>query len=531
MMPGKSQIWMAALLALSGWIFCESSSPAPVFADAPVVSASLFKNGLALITRELTIPPHKDSVTVVADVPPIHGTFWIDFDGAARIESSQKSWQETRIAEDNHLDMKQALINLPGQKVRLTLSGGEHVIGTIKPYSAVDTSFLPIKTDKGLVFLETGRIERVSFDDPDVELEPVKKEIKEEMKKDVLNFVVDKSHQQRSLRFSYLCRGVTWAPAYRLDLLGEKRGKLFFQGVIKNEVLEFRQTEVTLVSGFPAIFYEKTLSPLHRAQSLDIFFNSLNVNRVVGQNVAMQQIAYNFVSDQSDITESGAAAQDLDSDLHLRPVGSLDLKAGDAALLELGEMETTLERVVEWTIPESRDREGRYQSNWRNHQPGSTPDELWDTLIVSNPFDFPMTTAPFTVYQQGQMISQNLSYWTARGQKARVRSGKALNIGTEVKEQEIENSRKRIDMDGDDYQQVEIRCDINLVNRRSNPQTVIVKRSVWGKIQSLIGKGEKRQLPEGAGSQNPRSEVEWRFELAGGQRVRIGFVYLVLTDI
>ncbi len=499
--------------------------------DAPVVSASLFKNGLALIVREVKVPAHGELVTIAADPKPVHGTFWIEFDDVVRVESREAVWTETRTVKDSHYDIVRALHALQGKRVTVFF-GHEKLKGTIKTFTGLQASFVALKTDQGVELIDSQTISRVSCEDKDAEFTALESKNMEEKRRAILNFSFKLAGHERRLRFSYLCRGASWAPAYRFDLAGEKKGVLSFQGVIRNEILSFKNTHISLVSGFPALMFERIVSPLYRGQNLDVFLSTLSNLGYSGRPAAIsQQVMSNFIMDGSDIPESGAAMQEMDSDMHVRPAGRVDLGVGDALQLELGRKETDLERVVEWSIPESRDQEGRYQNNWRRIQPGASPDELWDTLIVVNPFDFPMTTAPFTVYQQGQILSQNLSYWTAQGQKARIRSGRVLNIATEVKEQEIESSRKRIEIDGDDYQQSEIRCDISLVNRRPTLQKLVIKRSLWGRVHGLTGSGQKRQLAEGAQSQNPRTEVEWNLEMAPGQKMKIGFTYLVLTDI
>lgn len=508
----------------------ETKGRAPVLSAAPVVSASLFKNGLALITREIQVPPKQDQITIAADPVPLHGSFWIESDTRVKIESREAIWTETKTVDDGHFDITRALQTLQGKTVTLFF-GAEKLKGSLIPLTGLDTRLVALKTDKGTELIDSAAVSRVLFEEDEIRFSSRKKEKSEEKRLPILIFSFQSPVHERKLRFSYLCHGAAWAPAYRLDLSGDHQGILSFQGTIRNEILPFRQTRIFLVSGYPALMFGQTVSPLHRGQRLDSFLTQIGNPGRSGRAAVTQQVISNFRAQREDLGASGSEMQDLDSDIHVRSAGVVDLDVGDALQLDLGRSETTLERVVEWTIPESRDQEGRFQSQWRDIQKGVSPHELWDTLILSNPFDFPMTTAPVSVYQNGQILSQNLSYWTARGQKSRIRSGRALNIATDLKEEELASSRKRINLDGDDYQRSEIRCEITLINRRPTVQKLLIKRSVWGQVHSLTGGGQKRQLAEGARSQNPRTEVEWNIELAAGQKTELAFTYIVLTDI
>ncbi len=528
---GLSFFMAVSIVVFFRTVKVDAVEAAPDFSEAPVVSVSLFKNGLAMITRELAIPSSSRKAVIVADPVPIHGTFWVDFENPVRVENAQVVWKEKRIVRNDKFDIRKALEAMAGKKVTLVLSGGDRLNGVIVCFPNLETHFLILRTEKGCEFLDAGQVIRAAFEDKNLQLVPVEMVKEGEVKKNILTFSYPESGHSRILRFSYLCRGASWAPAYRFDLTEEGKGVLSFQGVVKNEVLPFRKTLVNLVSGFPAILYDKVLSPMNRSQKLDAFLSSLSRPDRAGSSPVTQQIALNIANDWDEDSPSSGLNTDLDSDMHLRSVGPVDLEEGDALMLDLGKTATTFERVVEWNIPESRDLNGRYQRNWRRRETGGTSDELWDTLIVSNPFDFPMTTAPFTVYRDGQILSQNISNWTARGRKSRVRSGRVLNIGTEVSEEEVEGSRKRIVIRGDDFMQTDIRCVITLDNRRGTGQTVMVNRSIWGKIIESSGKAVTRKLAEGAQSVNPRSEVEWRLELAPGQKMKIGFTYTVLTDI
>ena len=143
-----------------------------VAADTPVkgkiVGVDLFKNGLAIVKREVTLG--KPGTYDLDDVPqPIHGTFWIDSTGAVDVVVKMRDVAVPAgdVAPGSLQD------DLAGKKVTVHLKGANRapVVGTMmkfkaaKPDEPANGRFLVIQTAKGRVYVEPSEVSSVESDD------------------------------------------------------------------------------------------------------------------------------------------------------------------------------------------------------------------------------------------------------------------------------------------------------------------------------------------------------------------------------
>src|SRR5688572_8910958 len=114
----------AATLAL---LIVTTSAPAQEqVAKSKIISAGLFKNGLAVIKREIELPGA--GTFRLEDLPePVHGTWWVE--STALVETTTKMREvESTAGSDVNLQH-----DLGGQKVTVHFKGGkpEPVVGTV----------------------------------------------------------------------------------------------------------------------------------------------------------------------------------------------------------------------------------------------------------------------------------------------------------------------------------------------------------------------------------------------------------------
>ena len=501
-----------------------------VIAKAPVKRVALFKNGLALVTREVNVPKGIIKMVVDGAPAPVHGTFWLEGEADVRIAATTRTRKEVAADLVRSLDWMQVFKQLQGKKLRLILGENHMIAGEVCGFNAVSDRWVMIKTARGLEMVEPGRIQRVVVEDEGFVLKPETRRTQKEVKETRLEFTLPEATQSRKLVFSYLARGAAWAPAYRLDLADSGPASLRFSAVVKNELAEWKGTRLYLVSGFPALLYERVTSPMAPGQSLNSFFAALSGGGDAYRRTrsVMAQVASNV----ADI-ESGAATPDFsgtDTDFHVRDAGTISLTAGDSLWLPLENAATDVSKTVEWEIPDSRDERGRPLR--RSIQPdASDMDPVWDTYTFKNPFTFPMTTAPLAVYRQGQVLSQNLCRWTMPGGEARVRATKALNVKVNHEENEVEGSREVIKISGDDHRRLRVRGTFTVENRRPLSQAIQVTRTLWGRLVTAQGDPHKKLLSSGARSVNPRTKLEWKLNLKAGESRTVNYEVEVLVDI
>ena len=96
-------------------------------ADSRIVSVGMFKNGLAVITREVEIPA--PGTYLVKDLPePIHGTFWVESDFVEEIRLTHKIVKKKGNFTPSFSSINKLLV---GKTVTLLLNDKEVINGKI----------------------------------------------------------------------------------------------------------------------------------------------------------------------------------------------------------------------------------------------------------------------------------------------------------------------------------------------------------------------------------------------------------------
>ena len=218
--------------------------------------------------------------------------------------------------------------------------------------------------------------------------------------------------------------------------------------------------------------------------------------------------------------ESGNASDDI----HYENIGRHSLKAGDSLSLDIASARAGYERVVDWTVPDSRDARGRYQRVGENR---SEDNEPWDALRFANPFKFPMTTASAVVMEDGRFRGQSLSQWVNPGQTTCLRITRALSVRAESAEFEEEGQREIVWIGGNDYQRTRVKGRLTLHNYRGKEVTMNIRCGFSGKMLEADGNPKAKLRTEGVSSVNPRRELQWDVKIPAGGEKELAYRYEV----
>ncbi len=247
-------------------------------ARSRIVAVGLFKNGLAVIKREVTLG--KAGTYVLDDVPePVHGTYWIE--SVAPVESSVEMREvEVHVNElapgnlQEDLAGKKVTIHFKGDKATPT-NGTVAKLKTLKSEiarsrerilrygdvpSVQPARFLVVQTAKGRSYIETSEIAYV-------ESEGTEEKIMRRMPRLLLT-VSETDKADSKVFVNYLTRGLSWAPSYRVDITDPKTLAVEQYAVVKNELADLDGTEIMLISGFPSVQFAHVTSPLASRTSL-----------------------------------------------------------------------------------------------------------------------------------------------------------------------------------------------------------------------------------------------------------------------
>lgn len=525
---------LAVLLGVSLYGADEARS------KAPIVKAALFKNGYALVTREVCQIPSKPFL-IDEEINPVHGTLW--FFGASNLSVTSVERPGTRDNENPFVNFAATYQN---RKVTVTLrpSGNEQsriIKGTmlrlgkspsvapVQPYyrAPQPESYLALKLESGeLITFSKGMVLSIESDG-----------INDKISEDKRMLLVQCDPSETPMFMNYLTFGLSWAPAYRIALSKDAKMRIDQSAVITNEIEDLAGAEVNLISGFPNLEYMRVTSPLMTA-NLAQFFQQLSGQNNYRGAAAMQQMVMSNDSMRLSAT-SGVGAPlpetGASEDIHYFPAGKVSLAKGSSVYRDIASAETTYERIVDWEIPDRRNQWGTYERNYSDKE--NPYGDLWDAIRFKNPLQAPITTAPVEIVDGEKILGQGTIKWVNPGQETRVRITKSLTVTGTLNEYEIPDKngtdykmsgRKIVHIAGYNYRNPEVEGTLKLHNYRSTAAVAVVKLQFSGELVSAEREPEANVLETGVYSVNPRRELTWELNLKPGEEITVKYKYSVL---
>jgi len=539
--------------------------------EAPVMALALFKNGVVSVMREVR-PPAADAFLLVDKIEPAHGTLWCAAGDGFRLKTVSRPFEKTLDTPPLH-DVSKAF---DGQNVTVTFlaatsnalasstAKGDGILalfpaggGAAVPTEIKGTVVNPVAAERSKTFSQDyeddyrWRYSSRYYNDPYNRPLPVSAHLTlrvesgqhvsipvgqiVSIRSDKINTTTKETREvwrvegaKQPFVMAYLTKGATWAPAYRLNLLDDKKLAISMSAIIRNEMASFKNAEVNLISGFPNIEFANRTSLIVPGSTLASFFEGLSRPQGSGRNAVMSQMV---MSNSSRPFDSGGGfdlpaipAEEATMDIHYRNVGKLSMDVGETLYLPLEQAETAFERVVEWNIPDRRDVHGRVQS-----RPEDAAMDFWDTLCFRNPFKSPITTAPVEVADGSKLLGQSTITWVNPGQGASVKITKALSIAGNFNETEVDQNRPLVQWGGYTFRNPDVTGEFKVKNYRGVPAKVNVRLQVSGEyLSATVGPTDRRVLETGVYAVNKRQEMVWTLTLAPGEEKTVTYNYSVL---
>ncbi len=523
-----------------------------------VVSAGLFKNGLAVIERAVTVPgPGLYRIDDVLE--PVHGTLAISGESLLETRVTQRTI-EVPIERQTATDLQESLA---GKSVTIYFRDGGIPVATgiveelpvvtgeearlrqdelqlrnfnwyAQPREAT-SRFLILKTKTGRSYLDPTMIAYVQSEETGAQ--PMRRTAAQV----VLFQVGETAKSPTTITLKYLAKGLSWAPGYRLDISARDQLSLEQTAVVKNEFGKIEDAELFLISGFPSVKFAHVTSPLAARASWAEFFQQLNQH--VGSS---HSLLMNSVSQQGFGGGGGnTSAADLDLggtpngegvDLYYHSIGKRTLADGDALTLKVASGQTAYERLVEWIVPDTRNEWGHpIDEHRRDQDPDRYQDAAWDSLKYRNPLKFPMTTGPAMIATRDRFLGQQLSQWVNSGEETVLHITKALSLRTKAVEHEVpgnddNSNRQLIRIGGRDFRRVPVKGELTMNNHRREPIRLLVRRNFSGELVKADGEPTTLLLEDGVYSVNPRRQMTWTLQLAPGEERILTYNYTVLVS-
>ena len=543
-------------------VAADSGAAVAALDPAPIVSVGLYKNGMAVVRRRVT--PGKDAVAfVAADGHPAYGTFWqTSRDGVSVTATTTNvvrrggasgfgdGWTEAyagRRAEVSFVGSPfmqlpvAAALNSSAMKVRVRAPGAAReervvlfcVTGTVERAASKPADgerLLNVRTAGGSlvavpescvvgVCAADGAADGVEYGAPVWRFEGA----------------------AEPFDVQYLTAGACWTPSYRLDISGDA-GVLAMSADVCNEIADWNDAEVSLISGFPNLPYASVPSLLGDGVALDAYKKAVVAaedgtdedwpwwrGRRPSRNggIMSQSVMLNSFAPAA-VPASGAPAAEFAGagiDIYSRPVGRRTLAKGERMAMPLGRGAVTVRRMAEWVVANDRDEWGRRKRDDEQVQ------EAWDMVAFANPFDFPMTTAPMEVVEDGRILGQAKVGWTNPGGETSAKITKALSVNVSYVENAVVEKESVRYRDHSCHMD-RVKGEFSVRNFRGTPVAVRVKKTFSGEMSAVSEPPAKtRDLASRDGYYwshvNQVHELTWEFTLAPGEKKDFTLDYVV----
>ena len=151
----------------------------------------------------------------------------------------------------------------------------------------------------------------------------------------------------------------------------------------------------------------------------------------------------------------------------------------------------------------------------------------WHSVRLVNPGTVPWTTAPAMTMQGGQVLGQDLVYYTSVGGKATVKITQAVDIKAERAEFEVDRKRNAATLFGSSYALLTVRGQLNVANFKNKDVTLTINRDLSGEVVKTSPAARVDQVAKGLRKANPRSLLRWEIPIKARDKAEVEYVYRV----
>jgi hypothetical protein len=508
-----------------------------------IVGLSLFKNGLGFVTREGTLPAGSTSILMEELPVPVHGTFWLTPSAddvkinnimaferessepapaitvAELLEANVGKTVELRIGEKDIIRGK--ILAVPAKRETPPATSGARRVEYSLP-SGESASLALIQTEEGII-----AVNRQSVSQMKIVGESFKTDIERKKKARALRLDAVNPGKGRLL-IQYLAKGVTWAPSCSIDITDPKNARVTTKAEIFNEIEDFDQLTVNFITGFPNLQFSEVTDPIALQGDLAAFLNSLaNPPQHRGGVIGQQRIMYNEPFEEEAAPAYPAAVAvtgQTHEELFLYEQKGVALKKGQRGYYPLYSVVVPYEHVYEWKIGDILDESERYRNEERNIPKA---EEVWHSVKLANTGKVPWTTAPAMTTQGGQIIGQDLIYYTSPGARTTVRITQAVDIKAERAEYEVDRKRNAVNFYGYSYDFVELKGLLKATNYKDKDVTLTVVKNLSGEIVSVSPEAKQEKIAKGLKSVNPKVVLTWEVPIKAREKVELEYHYKV----
>jgi len=553
---GRDKVVPASVVCVLvvGWTLaiCEAADVSEVTTKATQVA--LFKNGVGYFVRTGELP-EKSGALIIRPLPTSsHGTFWVTHDREVELHdlvareathtepaepASLVDLLRTRLGKEVQLHLRDTEKPIEGTVLALpepkpTPQPDPYASGPsvryIEPYYPRPSSqgLLLVKTDWGVVGLGLDRVERVDIYEEGADLS-----LTREVRSVELAGRLAAAPRKRAFTLTYLAKGITWAPSYKIDISDADVAIISGKAAVINEVEDLTDVNLHLVTGFPNLQFADIPSPLSLKLDLAQFFQHLarppEQRPGVASNI-MTQTAMLYRPEERVAALPGYAASQVGEaaeDLFFYPLEGVSLANGEVGYYPLFTGSVPYKHIYQWTIPDYTSQTDRYDERRREEEERQV---VWHSVRLQNQTALPWTTAPAMTVAGNRILGQDTLTYTPVGGSVTVKLTRAVGVAAQQQEVEVEREAEAIKLFGRLYQRVTVEGKLRVHNFKSEPIDLEIAKSLSGELKSATPEAEVRQLAWGLRQVNTANTLTWHLTIPAGEETELAYTYAVLVS-
>ena len=556
--------------------------------NAPIVKLQLFKNGFGFVTREIAPRDWKDPLVLKPAITPRHGTLWFEpAETVIRRTTRERTVVETAAAKKNDAPGYQpnwanltdafawqlvtvktkdgikhtgtVIGNQPPQEPDKANQPTYEIIDSLSAYrsssstriSRPESSYaIPVKSQFGQVFItlktDDGYLTIRQEDVVAVKAEKFADEkganpanAKKTKTTEEVQVVEAPKNHLGAVRMRYLSQDITWSPFYRVNLKDDGKLMIDASATVMNNLEDFEDAEIEFISGFPNMVFASSLSALSKGMSFQSFLNNLaNPNEpsylrssagrsgVMSQSVMSNSAVYYDMDDEEEYPQKPSlwTASGMD-DMQYKSAGKLTMRKGDVLQLPIASAPAEYELITTWTAP----MEKRFSFGEAS---GDTT--LWNCVRFRNPFDFALTSAPYEIEQDGNVLGQSTGTWFGADQPATVKITKSMAVTATMTQTESGSlNRYYTEKKWDNnykYHYPDVTAQIVLTNHGTKPVKVVFDSVFYGELIEAEGDPKKTQLLADNRTRNQKNKLTWEVTVPASGKTTLNYTYKIILD-
>ncbi len=501
---------------------------APTNTKPKIIGTSMFKNGYAVVMREIDAPHSGEYF--IDDIPQATlGTVWFSTTAGTKLDSVVNTTVDTSTSIP--VDSLDAILRAnAGKKLSLSIQKGDGKLDAVTGKLISATGQIVVIQGEKVLAINKGNIISISAASGQLLLaNPAKGS------KHALRLRIEQSKPGKIFMIS-MERGPTWAPGYAVELLDDTHLSVTMKATLLNDLGPLDDIECRFITGFPNIAFINMWDPLTAPQTVDSFTATLSSaafgapagpggfgggggrrGDMMSQNGATRDEMKDFSAAMTPSNIPGLQAEDLF--FYRQP--NVTLKRGDRAFYILFKMEAECQHLYTLDLGDIVGDNGEVRPT------NTEPLDVWHALKFKNTSGRPFTTAAATTFKKGEILGQDMMHYVTPGADAEVRITKALDIRADSNEEEVGRERGALKniYSQPTYDLVTLKGTIELQNRKPEKIKIRIVKDYTGEIISTEGEPKIVKNAKGLRDVNPHGKLTWMQDLEPGKSVNLTYSY------